>query len=162
MALSNKTYFNRSFSFVTFLLKNGADVNAADNSGHTPLHDAVTQDVKILDILIKHKAFVNVRNVHGSTPLHLAALWGYPLSVKKLLDHQADPSIQDNRGNSPAHDAAWGSQLMDRAKEKLKCLNSILVHSPNLEYSKNQEGKCPKEYLMCGEENLVEPDFVEL
>jgi cytohesin len=47
------------------------------------------------------------KGVNGRTPLREAAAWGHPEVVEFLLEHGADPNIQDNNGGTPLHVAAW-------------------------------------------------------
>ncbi|MFL5616370.1 MAG: ankyrin repeat domain-containing protein [Gemmatimonadaceae bacterium] len=58
---------------VTLLLNAGADPNAVDNSGVTPLHKAVrTRCTAAVRVLLAHGADPRRKNGSGSTPLHLA------------------------------------------------------------------------------------------
>lgn len=58
---------------IVFLLKAGADPNAPDRSGVTPLHRAVrTRCAAAVRVLLEGGAHARQRNGRGSTPLHLA------------------------------------------------------------------------------------------
>jgi len=107
---------------VEVLLIHGANVNAKNNKGVTPLHFAVSSgDVKIVKMLIKYGAYVNARDDEGNTPLHYAtyfscvralSLVDLPGSIKLflensvaptiklLLENGADPTIRNSRGIS--------------------------------------------------------------
>ncbi len=54
-------------------LAGGADVNAADETGKTALHWAVSRNEALAAFLIKHGAEVDYREKNGMTPLMLAA-----------------------------------------------------------------------------------------
>jgi ankyrin repeat protein len=65
-------------------VRDGADVNAPQGDGTTPLHWAVYKvDVDLTRELLKHGANPNVKNALGSTPLAEAAK--RPIRAVKLL-----------------------------------------------------------------------------
>ena len=94
------------------MLKEGADPNAPDENGDTPLHLAVSRcgrKFAVLDIvyaLLEHGARPNAYNPAGATPLHLAAAKTDDATVWTLLEHYADPLARDPRGQTPLHYAA--------------------------------------------------------
>jgi len=120
---------------VKVLLEHGAAPNIRDKYGDTPLHyAAVFGNSKVVKVLLEHGVDPNIRDKYGATPLHYAAAFDYPkivellpkdLSdydatplqgavefnypevVKLLLEHGANPNIQDYKyGRTPLHDAA--------------------------------------------------------
>jgi hypothetical protein len=85
---------------VAALIANGADVNAKDNDGKTPLHWAMNADV--VEALIAHGADVNAKDNEGSTPLHGATDHGDADIVETLIAHGADVNAKDNKGRTPS------------------------------------------------------------
>ncbi len=85
-------------------LKAGADVNARDEYGWTPLHAAAifSTSPAIVTVLVKAGADVNARAENGWTPLYVAAGQSTtPAMVTALLDAGADPAARDEWGKTP-------------------------------------------------------------
>ena len=73
----------------------GANVNARDSLGNTPLHDTVSLDVQ--EELLKLGADVNAQNNSGQTPLFTVGNYdAIPLFIK----HGADPTLQNKKGET--------------------------------------------------------------
>jgi len=84
------------------LLEKGANINAKDNIGWTPLHFAAYHGITdIVRLLLEHGADINARDADGLTPLHIAAALGHVDAVRLLLRKGADPGARDNRGRTP-------------------------------------------------------------
>ena len=86
------------------LLKAGADLNAKDKSGTTPLHLAAAKNSTpaVLEVLLKAGADVNAKGKDGETPLHSAAGFNpTPAVLEVLLKAGADPRAIDSDGKTP-------------------------------------------------------------
>ena len=74
-------------------LNEGADVNAKDNKGNTPLHKAAQKGhLEFIEFLVGKGADVNAKNDDGNTPLHRAAYYGQ-FQVIKFLTSQLKHKI---------------------------------------------------------------------
>ena len=83
-------------------IADGADVNAKNNDGVTPLLLATTWDYKeIVELLIGEGADVNEWDDIGSTPLLVAARKGHKEIAELLIDNGADVNAKDEIGETP-------------------------------------------------------------
>jgi ankyrin repeat protein len=100
-----------------FLLENGADINAADMHGATPLHFSVElgPDGMVEFLLSETKKFganlnINAKDNQGNTALHWAA-YSQEKSIFDLLIKQgADATIKNKNGDNP-HSLFKGKHL---------------------------------------------------
>ncbi len=84
------------------LLARGADVNAPDDKGSTPLHYAALHNQRdILLTLLDHHADVNHANSAGQTALHIAVAQHNVVNAQLLLDRGANPDLADKAGQTP-------------------------------------------------------------
>lgn len=105
-------------SAVRELLAQGADVNARDSSGKTPLiHACVNGKISpvIIATLLAAGADVNASDSSGMTALHAAALvaWGddRALVIRELLSAHASLIAKDKYGNTPLMTAVCTGNL---------------------------------------------------
>ena len=83
-------------------LKRGADVNARDNFGETPLFLAVFKGHKdVAELLIAKGAMVNIKAKNNATPLHYAAMQGHTDVAELLIAKGADVNVKNQRGLTP-------------------------------------------------------------
>jgi ankyrin repeat protein len=81
------------------LLTKGADINARNDDGWTPLHWAARNGCdQETEFLLGRNAAVDARDKDGNTPLHLARS---PAVRAVLVAHGADVSAKNNDGWTP-------------------------------------------------------------
>lgn len=76
------------------LIAKGADIDAKDNNGYTPLFYMIMEDrLEIASELIEAGADVNTTNIYGVTPLGFVVAWGREEFALQLLANGADHAI---------------------------------------------------------------------
>jgi ankyrin repeat protein len=94
---------NLAFDEVRHLIEGGADLNAHDDNGWSPLHFAAQAgSVAIADLLLRAGAHVNASDSNGNTPLSNAVFSyrGDGEVIQLLRAAGADPSLSNNYGVS--------------------------------------------------------------
>jgi truncated hemoglobin YjbI len=94
----------------TVLIHSGADPDAREAEGHTPLYRASTGDVARVLLAAGATADVASGPTRG-TPLHQAARRGYVSAAEALLDHGATVDARDAKGQTPLRRAVNCRQL---------------------------------------------------
>jgi ankyrin repeat protein len=105
-ALHNASTFGPP-DMVRDLLKAGANVNAPDNRGLTPLHFAVASDrpsIEIVRALLAAGADVNTADTTGETPLDWASKFGYPDVIAALKNAGGKRGVQYDAPKLPSVD----------------------------------------------------------
>jgi hypothetical protein len=93
---------NRDARLASRLLDRGADIEARDRDGYTPLLIAARNGTTdVLQVLLSRGAAPNARDKRGRTALHWTAELNRPQHLKLLLAHGADVSAEDGRGLTP-------------------------------------------------------------
>ena len=93
-------------SFVSHFVHTGAEVDAIDVDGATPLsYAAMAGHKSIVDALLRVRANPNCFDVNGATPLYYAANAGHNSIVKALLQAGANPNVYDGIRKLPLHTA---------------------------------------------------------
>lgn len=111
---------------IRLLIAAGANVNARDNNGNTPLHEASqsfrghTDLPEIIRILIAAGAKVDARNNDGVTPLMWAAEGNAVENAEALIAAGADVNAKTNDGYTPLWYAAHASYSAAKVEAVLR------------------------------------------
>jgi ankyrin repeat protein len=157
---------------VQLLLDRGADVDAQDRFGHTPLH-LVSQDVDFprlgFDIaaikttcmlLLDSGAGVNRRDGNGQTPLHLATMCGCCAIVQLLLGRGAAVvDAQDKQHSTALHQACLlSTSVLYWEVDVIKTLCELLLASGANVHLRNKARNTPYQLALSGKF----PEIVQL
>ncbi|CVL06292.1 related to ankyrin [Fusarium mangiferae] len=94
------------------LLQSGADVNASDELGHSPLYMASHYGfTDAVETLIKNGAYMDIKSASGETPLHCGSRRGHFAVAQLLMQNGADIGSKDNCGRTPLHHACRSGNL---------------------------------------------------
>lgn len=107
--MHNAAYFEKA-DCARLLLKYGADINATESWGQTPLLLAAQKgSATLLRLLIDHGALIDVvSKVQAESPLHACCKCQNLECVQLLLDAGADVTIRNGAGQTPLHESMNG------------------------------------------------------
>uniref|UniRef100_A0A671KXX4 Ankyrin-1-like n=1 Tax=Sinocyclocheilus anshuiensis TaxID=1608454 RepID=A0A671KXX4_9TELE len=93
-------------------IKNGIDVNTANQNGLNGLHLASKEGhVKMVLELLHHGIVLETTTKKGNTALHIAALAGQEQVVTELVNYGANVNAQSQKGFTPLYMAAQENHL---------------------------------------------------
>jgi len=103
---------NGQYNIAKLLLNNGADKNAVDNHGVTPILLAAGKDLAMLQLLLDHKANIQAVDKNYNTVLHYATKSGRSKVVQKLIEeHPEMLNVKNKEEKTPLHFAAENNDI---------------------------------------------------
>ena len=113
-----------SVATIKLLLAKGAQVNAVDSEGKTPLSVAAhNPSSQVIEILLENGAQANIKDKHGWTAIMYAADWNQTAVIKVLARRGADLNLRNSDGNT-ALSIAKNKKSSAQAYELLKSLGA--------------------------------------
>ena len=105
---------------ISLLINNGADIDARNKEGVTPLEIAVQKEnIEIVKLLTEKGANIHTQDTHGNSPLSMAFA-----STNEMLEavvNSSNVTSQDSDGNTPLHIAL----LTDAPLSKVQYIISL-------------------------------------
>ena len=142
---------NGNSATVAALLEAGADVDAADSRGDTPVMRATwapfprREDATELVLqLLAAGADPNTRGQSGRTPLYMAADFKNAALVGVLLEAGADPNLTTDRGESPLEAAALYGEP--------EVIRLLLAAGAAVDNRNSRDGSSPLHKAVLGED----------
>ena len=97
----------------SWLVAQGADLNAADTWGNTPLHTRARYGRGRIEVLLELGASLNSKNNYGYTPLHSAADSHNAANAKLLIANGANINEKNESGMTPLETGLYSCRNID-------------------------------------------------
>ena len=137
---------------VDLLIDLGADINAASDTGSTPVLEACYMNADVVKCLVEHGADVNKPDNDGETCLMIAAQWSKEF-CQIIIDNGADVKAQDSSGNSALH---FAITLCDNDEDR-EDIVQLLIDRGSDPYMINKDGEDAfLSAILTGNESILE------
>ncbi|MGB1841623.1 MAG: ankyrin repeat domain-containing protein [Longimicrobiales bacterium] len=122
---------------IRVLLREGADVNAAQNDGMSALHWAAqNDDAAVIEVLLYAGAnMAATTRLGGYTPLHLAGRAGNASALEALLSGGSDPRTLTSTGVTALHFAS--------ASGRTDAIEVLIRHGANIDAGTTSDAQTP-------------------
>ena len=122
---------------IRVLLREGADVNAAQNDGMSALHWAAqNDDAAVIEVLLYAGAnMAATTRLGGYTPLHLAGRAGNASALEALLSGGSDPGTLTSTGVTALHFAS--------ASGRTEAIEVLIRHGANIDAGTTSDAQTP-------------------
>lgn len=113
---------------LSLLTNNGADVNARNKEGVTPLQIAVQNgDLKIVKLLTANGANIHTKDTYGNSPLSMA--FAGSTELFESVVNAANATSQDSDGNTPLHIALLNFAPLAKTKYIISLTSDVNIRN---------------------------------
>ena len=142
--LHTATMLHAGSNIIKNLTTNGADINARNKEGVTPLTIAIqSEDIQTIKYLTANGASIHTQDTHGKSPLSMA--FEMSNEVFEATLNESNCHTQDSEGNTPLHIALINNAPMAKIQHIIGLTNDVNIRNKNgdsplyLAASKNME-----------------------
>ncbi len=132
--LHTATMLKANSSIIKSLVEGGADINARNKEGVTPLAIAIqAQDINTIKLLTENGASIHTQDTHGKSPLSMAFEMSNEVFEATLNENNCQ--TQDSEGNTPLHIALINNAPMSKIQHIIGLTSDVNI--------RNRDGDSP-------------------
>jgi len=137
--LHTATMLHAGSQIIKTLTSSGADINARNKEGVTPLTIAIqSKDIQTIKYLTANGASIHTQDTHGNSPLSMA--FEMSNEVFEATLNEGNCNTQDSEGNTPLHIALINDAPMAKIQHIIGLTQDVNI--------RNRDGDSPL-YLAC-------------
>ncbi|MBO4533308.1 MAG: ankyrin repeat domain-containing protein [Treponema sp.] len=128
--LHTATMLSAGSNVIKLLTSNGADINARNKEGVTPLAIAIqSEDIQTIKYLTANGASIHTQDTHGKSPLSMA--FEMSNDVFEATLNEGNCNTQDSDGNTPLHIALINTAPMAKIQHIIGLTQDVNIRNKN-------------------------------
>ena len=128
--LHTATMLHAGSNLIKTLTANGADINARNKEGVTPLTIAIqSEDIQTIKYLTANGASIHTQDTHGKSPLSMAFEMSNDVFEATLNENNC--KAQDSEGNTPLHIALLNGAPMSKIQHIIGLTQDVNIRNKN-------------------------------
>ena len=128
--LHTATMLHAGSNVIRTLTNNGADINARNKEGVTPLAIAIqSEDIQTIKYLTANGASIHTQDTHGKSPLSMA--FEMSNDVFEATLNESNCNTQDSEGNTPLHIALINNAPMTKIQHIIGLTQDVNIRNKN-------------------------------
>ena len=128
--LHTATMLHAGSNIIRTLTTNGADINARNKEGVTPLTIAIqSEDLQTIKYLTANGASIHTQDTHGKSPLSMA--FEMSNDVFEATLNESNCHTQDSEGNTPLHIALINNAPMSKIQHIIGLTQDVNIRNKN-------------------------------
>lgn len=117
-------------SILQTLISGGAEINARNKEGVTPLAIAVNaKDVQAISLFTSHGADIHTQDTHGKSPLSIVLEPDCPNNVFMATVNSSNVYTQDSEGNTALHSALLSNAALTKIQHIVSLMDDVNIRN---------------------------------